>query len=469
MTQPIALGRAAKAPPARVPASTPPPQAGDPLRIALLESRQRWRDLVALAADFAFEADADGRLVFITPDPVLGWTADALLGGSASDLLLNSGPGAFDPFRAEAPARDRRVWLRRADGDPACLSVSVVPLAEGGVRGVARDVTAQDARAAAAAGALRRVEVMDHILAQMRREVLAPRMMQATLSALRDALGADGICLLDPLGADDTPAVLHEAGTPAPALMTIVAAMLPGDEEPLQMRAPDRRPVLACTGQNRFGEQVALVIWRAPDQRDWDADDRSLAASVTVLMRVILDHDAIQREMARQARTDPLTGLLNRRAFLEDVTRRIDRLDREGVPGTLIFVDLDNFKHLNDSHGHEAGDQALIVIGALLRDVVRSVDLVARLGGDEFALWLDGTDELAAAERAEQLCASGPRVIAHLDTPDHPKLGLSVGIATRWPGRGESVDALIHRADQIMYEVKRAGRGHWRVSQTETW
>lgn len=445
------------------------------MRVALLESRQRWRDLVALAADFAFETDADGRLVFITPDPALGWTADTLLGGCASDLLLDSGPGAFDPFRALTAARERRVWLRRADGDPACLSVSVVPLAEGGVRGVARDVTAQDARTAAAAGALRRVEVMDHILAQMRQEVLAPRMMQATLSALREALGAEGICLLDPLqsgstsGAGDTPVVLHEAGTPAPALMALVAAMLPDDEAPVQARGPDRRPLLVCTGHNRFGEQVALVIWRAPDQRDWDADDRSLAASVTVLMRVILDHDAIQREMARQARTDPLTGLLNRRAFLEDVTRRVDRLDREGVPGTLIFVDLDNFKHLNDSHGHEAGDQALVIVATLLRDIVRPTDLVARLGGDEFALWLDGADELAAAERAEQLCNTGPRLTAHLDTPDRPKLGLSVGIATRWPGRGESVDALIHRADQIMYEVKRAGRGHWRVSQTENW
>ena len=70
---------------------------------------------------------------------------------------------------------------------------------------------------------------------------------------------------------------------------------------------------------------------------------------------MVLEHEAIQREMARQARTDPLTGLLNRRAFLEEMERHIERLDREELPGTLMFVDLDYFKPVNDRLGHEVG------------------------------------------------------------------------------------------------------------------
>ncbi len=134
-----------------------------------------------------------------------------------------------------------------------------------------------------------------------------------------------------------------------------------------------------------------------------------------------------------------------------------------------MFIDLDNFKRLNDGRGHDVGDEALCIAANLLRAAVRPSDLVARLGGDEFALWLDGTDELAAAERAEMLRVEGPLALAHLCETQGHGVGMSIGIATRWPGRGEDIDTLIHRADQIMYEVKRAGRGHWRVSRSDGW
>ena len=123
---------------------------------------------------------------------------------------------------------------------------------------------------------------------------------------------------------------------------------------------------------------------------------------------MVLEHEAIQREMGRQARTDPLTGLLNRRAFLEEMSRHIDRLDREEQPGTLLFADLDYFKPVNDRLGHEVGDEVLVRTANVLRNTVRPTDLVARLGGDEFALWMNGADHMTAAERAEHLCVEVP-------------------------------------------------------------
>jgi diguanylate cyclase (GGDEF)-like protein len=197
----------------------------------------------------------------------------------------------------------------------------------------------------------------------------------------------------------------------------------------------------------------------------WDTDELMLAGSATGIIRVILGHEAMQREMARQARTDPLTGLLNRRAFLDEMARRVDRLERDGLPGTLMFVDLDNFKDLNDCCGHDAGDAALCITAALLRRTLRPADLIARLGGDEFAMWLDGADEFTAAERAECLRVDGPTALAHLAEGHDLSLTMSIGITTRWPGRGDDIETLIHRADQAMYQVKRAGRGHWRVAQ----
>jgi diguanylate cyclase (GGDEF)-like protein len=450
----------------------PEPSADAVLRDALLESRGRWRDLVGMAADFAFETDAAGRFVFVSPDPALGWPAGALLGQPAVLMLAETdGAAGFNPFHPPGPVRHRRAWLRNGAGASVCLSFAAMPLFDAtghpaGVRGVGQDTTEQDGHDGSVAAALRRAELLDHILWRMRQEVLAPRMMQAALEALVIALGAEGCAVLDVVGDGVQATVLHQVGAGLAQVRAAVTSLLEaGAPEISRAVLPDGRPLLVCPSHGQFGAQAGLALWRQPGGRDWDADEPMLAESATGIIRVILSHDAVQREMARQARTDPLTGLLNRRAFLDEMERRVDRLERDALPGTLMFVDLDNFKDLNDRIGHDAGDEALCITAALLRATLRPADLVARFGGDEFACWLDGADELAAAERAENLRVEGPKSLAHLVTGHDLAITMSIGIATRWPGRGEAIEITIHRADQAMYQVKRAGRGHWRVAR----
>jgi diguanylate cyclase (GGDEF)-like protein len=443
-----------------------------PLRHALLDSRQRWRDLVLTAADFAYETDAWGRFVFVMPDPTLGWSAATLIGQPA-ELLLAGGivANGFNPFGVTTPVRRRRAWLQRADGGTVMLAFSAAPLLDtegriAGTRGMGVDWSEFDDSAARVAAALRRGEVLDHILWRMGQEVLAPRMMQSALDALTNALGAEGAAVIDVCGGA-TALVAHRAGGGADEVLAEATALLATAGNPAVASAKGGRPILVAACRTRFGADAGVALWRSPGSRGWDNEDRLLIHAAAGLIRMVLEHEAIQQEMARQARTDPLTGLLNRRAFLEEMARRIDRLDREDQPGTLLFADLDCFKPVNDRLGHEVGDQVLVRTAAILRNTVRPSDLVARLGGDEFALWLDGADHMTAAERAEHLCTEVPRELREIAADGGPSPTMSIGIATRAAGSQEPVDSLMRRADQAMYEVKRSGRGHWQVAAEE--
>jgi len=437
---------------------------------ALLESRQRWRDLVMTAADLAYETDAWGRFVFVTPDPALGWSAATLVGQPAELMLaLGTEANGFNPFRVTGPVRRRRAWLKRADGSAVMLAFSAAPLFDAearivGTRGLGFDWTEFDENTGRVAAALRRSEVLDHILWRMGQEVLAPRMMQAALDSLINALGAEGAAVID--ADDETGALLvHRAGGGADELLAEAAALLAAASEPMRATAKDGRPILVAVCHTRFGANAGIALWRSPGSRGWDSEDSLLITAAAHLIRMVLEHEAIQREMARQARTDPLTGLLNRRAFLEEMTRHIDRLDREEQPGTLLFADLDDFKQVNDGLGHEVGDQVLLSTANILRNKMRPSDLVARLGGDEFAVWMNGADHLTAAERADYLCKEVANTLRELTAAGGAAPPtVSIGIATREAANHEPVDSLLRRADHAMYEVKRAGRGHWRVA-----
>jgi diguanylate cyclase (GGDEF)-like protein/PAS domain S-box-containing protein len=452
-------------------ASLTEPAPHDPMRDALVESRQRWQHFVTLAADIAFETDTTGRFTFITPSIALGWPAGALI-GQRSDLFIGDDKTGvvLNPFYPITEVRRHQAWVRRFGGDLVMMSFSVTPLydAQGaiiGSRGVGIDITDNDALSSQIVGRLRRGEVLDHILSRVGQETDPDSMMDAALWALVHALGAEGSAVIGSLSDDAPIVILHECGPDAAAILPAAITLISRKtEEPGHTTSADGRFVLAVGCQTRFGASASLVVWRNAAERPWDKEDTLLAGSAVRIVRMVLDYAAYAREMAHQARTDPLTGLLNRRAFLEETRRYITRLDREAAVATLMFVDLDGFKAINDRLGHAAGDQVLVHFADILRKLVRPSDLIARLGGDEFAVWLSGTEQMAAAERADYLCRNAPNELETLLSQPLPGLGASVGIATRSLGSEESIEDLIRRADMAMYEVKRGGRNHWRVS-----
>ncbi len=441
---------------------------------ALLESRQRWRDFTSLATDLAFETDAAGRLTFLAPDPVLGWPQGALLGQPVSDLLLHPDPDPVRPPATIPPGMGRGIqaWLRQAAGGPACYSLAMAPLLDAagryaGLRGIGRDVTAEVREADAQAAGLRRAQALETLVRRVRRQVLAPRMLAATLESLPPALGCAGAAVLE-IGAAGLPVVTHRHGDDPGPLLGAVGTLL-NDDVPSYAEGPGREILAVLPHPQHRMPRHALLAWRAPGGRPFDADDRHLLASAADLLFVALGNQALQQELELRARTDALTGLLNRRAFLEDLHRRLERqnMEQPATPqagGAVLFVDLDNFKPLNDRMGHEAGDQALIAVGRLLRDIVRPTDLVARIGGDEFAVWLQDADAEAAGMRAGAMCRTAVVVLPGLIPGCTLPLTFSIGGAVRAVDGSDTPDTLLARADTAMYTAKRGGRNGWRLA-----
>jgi diguanylate cyclase (GGDEF)-like protein len=166
-----------------------------------------------------------------------------------------------------------------------------------------------------------------------------------------------------------------------------------------------------------------------------------------------------QRQLELIAYNDPLTGLPNRRLFEDDLKHRVASALRDGAPFTLLLVDLDGFKNINDTLGHDAGDALLVTIALRLRHSVREADRVARLGGDEFAVLLTQTSELASVEL---VCR---RILTSLAEPivfkDHiMQVTGSIGSA-QCPSQGSTTDSLYKAADTALYDAKRSGRNMW--------
>ena len=456
---------------------------------ALSESRERWRALVSLGSDLSFETDHEGRFTVLAPDIVLGWPAERLVGNAAQTLLVGEGradsAGLFNPFRTTVVLRRRRVWLREASGAQACLLMSVAPVPgrPGAVRGLAIDITGQERHDARLAATLLRREMTRMVAQRMRSVALPFASLAVALGELVSAFEAQGGG--SPGGGTGSPSmvgvtlVLHDheaplrvaarAGTPWPAPMQALHDAILGDCEPppawlleqTRQSVVCGQSLLLCTSTNHFIDRAVLALWRK--DRPWNEAETALAAGLMPAMHPVLEHEQIQRETARLSRTDILTGLFNRQGFIAELSRRLERLDREGLPATLMLVALDELGAVNERDGLDTGDATLRETAALLRNLVRPTDLVGRLGGDLFGLWLDGADQFTAAERADSLRSSGVLI----GGSEARRMTVSTGLAVRDSRSFESIDSLLHRAWAAMRAIKLTGGGRWQVSVDE--
>ena len=180
-----------------------------------------------------------------------------------------------------------------------------------------------------------------------------------------------------------------------------------------------------------------------------------------IVLLMVKDHSVgIYRTAAS---TDYLTGLLNRRACFEELGRRLEFSNAKHWPGALIYLDLDNFKVLNDRAGHGAGDEVLRTFAQILRQNTRGDDVAARIGGDEFVVWIDGIGPEVAETRARAILEGFRALVPTTGDAQRP-LSVSMGLALYAPQSREAPEALVARADRAMYAAKQAGRGQLRYA-----
>jgi diguanylate cyclase (GGDEF)-like protein len=178
-----------------------------------------------------------------------------------------------------------------------------------------------------------------------------------------------------------------------------------------------------------------------------------LAAQAAISIENLqLLHDSKQRALR-----DSLTGLLNHSAILDALGREMDRAERQQEPVAVLMADLDHFKRINDTYGHQVGDVVLREAARRIRETARRYDLVGRVGGEEFLVILPGCDQVATAEIAERIRS------AISDAPVDASAGslpvtVSLGAATWSPGQPAHPHVLWETADQALYRVKRNGR-----------
>lgn len=433
------------------------------LRHALTESRQRYKDLVDISSDFAWEVGPDGRFVFVSAAGAIGYSAEQLIGRHPSEFVLSDFADQPLPFETDVPIERTEVWMRGREGDAFCLISSAVPLrgAEGywiGARGACRDITEARVKGMELAQVRLREKYLGYIVSSTRDDVDPSKTLEIAVGVATNATGAAGARLYARTGDVFLPAAGPPATLVEPAADQVAALLEQAALQPTPLvGGDDQISLLACRTLFRHEVNGAVMVWQA-DGRPWSEEDVSMVQAIADQVGVAVAQARYQERLKTLSERDGLTGLYNRRTFMELLEQRLEK--QTGGSSALLYFDLDNFKAVNDKLGHGAGDDVLRAVGDLLRRLARVADLAGRLGGDEFVLWVDRVDEAQAMAVADRLLREAAEFLRPLSASEDKPLGVSIGVAPYRGGTVETAQSLIDRGDQGMYAAKRMGKGH---------
>lgn len=450
----------------------------DPSRLGMVGrvSLRRW-SVIGLVVDTAAVVsvvwlagvDPRGSLWVLLVLPIL--EAALRFGTRMSVLVLGLMVGVYIARDVWSAARYPAVTF-----SPATVVQRVgVLIVVGMVAGFLAAQLAREARRhrAVRSQAVRRAQVMATV-AEATRELtsLDPDAVYTNLVGAALRLGAEGagVAVVDERGHWVTrPTTGADPGLAQVAMM-IGPDLTSGDSTDIVTLGPEAVARMAGASQRYTAAQVlavdggervvaALAVGGVVSDQILSALDLLIRHAGTVLAqaRAFEEIRVLKERLAHQAFHDSLTGLPNRAEFDQRLRRRTERRTAAGTGLAVLFIDLDGFKAVNDTLGHEAGDVLLEEVAFRIRRTVRPGDTVARLGGDEFVVLLERVDDEGAARAAAR------RILAALDRPvrlgrHEVSISASIGIAFR-PSAPADPEELVRRADRAMYEAKRTGKG----------
>jgi diguanylate cyclase (GGDEF)-like protein len=203
---------------------------------------------------------------------------------------------------------------------------------------------------------------------------------------------------------------------------------------------------------------LGVLNFQRPDTDAFTIEEIELLSAVADQAAMAVKNARLHEETVELSLTDPLTGVPNRRSLFARLEMEIARANRFGNQVSVVMIDIDHFKHLNDVAGHRAGDEILRRVAGVMRGMVRRVDILARYGGEEFMLVLPQVNKVEAIEVAEKLRrAVEDTPLPHSETQPLGRITISLGVANL-PGDAMVLETLVDCADAALYASKRAGR-----------
>ncbi len=424
-------------------------------RTERLVSERRFRALLEAAPDAMIVVDSQGRIVLANSqaERLFGYTRDELLDQPIEMLLPAQARSAHVRHRAVFCA-DPHVRLmgpglqlsgRRRDGSTFPAEVSLSPVRTDGdvfVSSAIRDITERRKSEEATA---RLAEIVDSTYDAIISRDLDGVILSWNPAAARmfgysagEAIGRNFRMLIPPEREDEVRRLLE------------------------QIRRGKRVEPYETVRRRKDGSLIDVWVTTSPVR-----DARGTVIGASNISRDLTERKEMERKLEQLARTDALTGTATRRHFREIAQRELARAHRHGRAPSILVLDVDHFKRINDEHGHAVGDRVLQALARACSETLRAEDVLGRLGGDEFVVLLPETNLSRAAEVAERLRAAVAGVAIPGFEPPLP-ISISIGVAASTLGDAE-LDDLLLRADRSLYSAKRAGRNTVHVDGYDRW
>jgi len=448
--------------------------------VSLRNDHAMLSSIVDGLTDAVMVKDLDGRLLWANPAAaaLIGAPLESMLGRDAKPMLFGQhGPALRDQEQAVLRAAAPKT-MELKSGDGRTFSLSHFPARRDGrvtgIVAVAHEITAQrrdeDNRLKESALLLQLGELLQMARSLGEANEVVGEMLPAFFPAL-----SGKVCLTQPdsnvLAATASWGELHSGGDDVFSLDSCWA-LRKGQPHHAEAGAGLRckhcdpsAAATACLPLVANGEMLGVLHLESGAALDEATRRRALLVSEHLAMA--LSNLKLAETLRHQSTRDPLTGLFNRRYTEETLERELKRAERSHEPVSVLMIDVDHFKRFNDTFGHDAGDQVLKELAALLNRRTRGSDVVSRMGGEELLVVLPGASQEVAARKAEEMRLA----IERLDLLHQGKLlgtvTVSIGVSA-CPPHGASPAELLKIADQALYQAKHEGRNRVVIAQADS-